>query len=68
MTEYLIIKIDKEAYNVALAILHQEFAFMRNNMTEHPKQAKLERAIGAFYAASLINPVNNREHRKEVEK
>ena len=55
MTEYLQIKIDREAYNVALAILCQELEFMRNLTITHPKYAQLERAIGAFYAAPLIN-------------
>ena len=55
MTEYLQIKIDRNAYEVALAILHKEFAFMRNLTYPHAKYAQLERAIGAFYAAPLMN-------------
>ncbi len=55
MTEYLQIKIDREAYNVALAILRQELAVMRRFTNPHPKYAQLERAIGAFYAAPLTN-------------
>lgn len=55
MTEYLQIKIDREAYNVALAILRQELAVMKKFTVPHPKYAQQERAIGAFYAAPLIN-------------
>lgn len=55
MTEYLQIKIDREAYEVAFAILRQEFAVMKKFTNPHPKYAQLERAIGAFYAAPLIN-------------
>ena len=55
MTEYLQIKIDRNAYNVALKILHKEFALMRNLTYKHEQYAQLERALGAFYAAPLIN-------------
>lgn len=52
MDEYFTIKLDRSAYEVALAILRQEFAFMRNLTYTHAKYAQLERAIGAFYAAA----------------
>lgn len=62
MTEYLQIKIDREAYDVAIAILRQERAFMRNLTHTHPKYAQLERAIGAFCAATLINETTKTQH------
>ena len=48
MDESYTIKLDRAAYEVALAILRQEFAFMRNLTYTHAKYAQLERAIGAF--------------------
>lgn len=62
MTEYLLIKIDRNAYKVALAILHKEFAFMKNIPHPLAKRAQLERAIGAFYAAPLINETTKTQH------
>lgn len=62
MTEYLQIKIDREAYDVAIAILRQEFAFMRNLTHTHTKYAQLERAIGSFHAAALINETTKTQH------
>lgn len=62
MTEYLQIKIDHNAYNVALAILHKEFALMQNLTYTHKEYAQLERAIGAFYAAALINDTTKTQH------
>ena len=62
MPEYLQIKIDRNAYNVALAILHKEFALMRNLTYTHVQCAQLERAIGAFYAAPLINETTKTQH------
>ena len=62
MTEYLQIIIDREAYEVTVAILRQEFAFMRNLTHPHAKYAQLERAIGAFYAARLINETTKTQH------
>lgn len=62
MEEYFTIKLDRAAYEVALAILRQEFAFMRNLTYTHAKYAQLERAIGAFYAAPLINDTTKIQH------
>jgi hypothetical protein len=62
MNKYLQIKIDREAYEVALAILRQEFAFMRNLTYTHAKYAQLERAIGSFYAGRLINETTKPQH------
>jgi hypothetical protein len=62
MDEYFTIKLDRSAYEVALAILRQEFAFMRNLTYTHAKYAQLERAIGAFYAAPLINNTTKTQH------
>lgn len=62
MNKYLQIKIDREAYDVAIAILCQEFAYMRNLTYTHAKYAQLERAIGAFYAAALINETTKTQH------
>lgn len=62
MTEYLQIKIDRNAYNVALAILHKEFTLMQNLTYTHEQYAQLERAIGAFYAAALINGTPKTQH------
>ena len=55
MTEYLLIKIDYEAYTLALAILLQEYEFMRSLPQMSPACPNIERAIGAFCAATLIN-------------
>lgn len=62
MTEYLLIKIDRNAYNVALKILHNELTRMRNLTYQHDEYAQLERAIGAFYAAPLINKTTKTQH------
>ena len=62
MDESYTIKLDRAAYEVALAILRQEFALMRNLTYTHAKYAQLERAIGAFYAAPLINETTKTQH------
>lgn len=62
MTEYLQIKIDSEAYTQALAVLLQEYAFMRSLPQMSPACSKMERAIGAFYAALLIKDTTKTQH------
>ena len=62
MTEYLQIKLDREAYEVALAILRQEFAFMRNLTYTHAQYAQLERALYAFYVAHFTNETTKIQH------
>lgn len=64
MTDYLQIKIDRESYEVALAILRKEFAFMRNLTCLHAKYAQLERTLSAFYAAPLINETSKTQRLK----
>jgi hypothetical protein len=55
MTEYLQIKIDYEAYTLALAFLLQEYEFMRSSPQMSPVCPKIERAIGAFTNAHPLN-------------
>ncbi|MBQ8238915.1 MAG: hypothetical protein IJZ39_12320 [Oscillospiraceae bacterium] len=62
MTEYLQIKIDRNAYNVALKILHNALVFMRDLPYRHDECAQLERAVGAFHAGHLINKTTKTQH------